>query len=482
MPDIEITEEILRGLSNRILHEEDRSMFEDVAKTIRAKANRSAYIMIWITCAESLKRRLQWASDRDSQAGKLLGKIEEAEEKHHAVDSMLVDSCKIIGVISDVESTRLMQIYENRNLYGHPYNMAPDQASILSAVNIVVDAVLSKENKLRHAYAEERLKYLTQDKTYLEDDATKIQNYATHVADRMDQKVHRFFILKYYEFIHKIWGDPEQQLFKRRGLLFCKAFLEHVGPNTIFREDEWHDLMARMSNLISWLAGWKSVFVCLNDVAKDEAVLKNIELSNGNPHRLNRLYTLLFEGLLSESQQAHLREKCRLLSTYEFGQTEIPLTYVIDEVLTRLNSMEYNRANSGATILFWTRIGELALLSTEYQDKVGDRLADAALMNAFDAVSAVRRIATTEIDVPYDLKLGYCKYFFTSQVQRVLQRKNLYGNSIAILRSLKADDQMLIDANFRICLQQDESIKDIMSSDEGKAFLDVYESSMSPPF
>ena len=107
MPDIAITSEILQGLRTRILHEDDRAMFDDIAKVIGAGAHRSAYIMLWISCAESLKRRLKWAAEKDNQAGKLLGEIETAEQKHQAVDAKLIKACAKIGVISDVEATYL---------------------------------------------------------------------------------------------------------------------------------------------------------------------------------------------------------------------------------------------------------------------------------------------------------------------------------------------------------------------------------------
>ena len=317
MPDIEITREILQSLRSRILHEDDCAMFDDVAKVISAGAHRSAYIMLWISCAESLKRRLKWAAEKDNQAGKLLGEVEDAEQKHHAVDAKLIKACNKIGVISDVEATHLSQIYENRNIYGHPYNLAPGKASVLSALNTIIDTVFSKPNKLKHSYAIDRLNYLINDKTYLEDDTVKIADYAKQVADRMDQSVHRYFMLRYFDEIHKIWRDPEKAIFKRRGIYFVKTFLEYVGVDSILDGDEWHDQMSKMPEFISWLASWPSIFPYLSDVSKDEAVLKNIELSNPNPRRLKRLYQLHQEGLLSESQSMRVRVKCGSLSGYD---------------------------------------------------------------------------------------------------------------------------------------------------------------------
>lgn len=475
MPDIEITSEILQSLRSRILHEDDCAMFDEVAKVIGAGAHRSAYIMLWISCAESLKRRLKWAAEKDNLAGKLLGEVEDAEKNHHAVDAKLVQACYRIGVISDVEVTRLSQIYENRNIFGHPYNLAPDKASVLSALNVIIDSVFSKSNKLKHSYAIDRLNYLTNDKTYLEDDIVKIEDYAKQVADRMDQSVHRYFMLHYFDEIHKIWKDPERTIFKKRGMYFVKTFLEYVGVDSILDGDEWHDQMSKMPEFISWLASWPSIFPYLSDVSKDEAVLKNIELSSSSSRRLKRLYLLHEAGLLSESQSVRVKVKCGSLSGYDLCASDVPLKFVIDDIILRLDSRNYRTANVGASVLFWNKVDELPTISEEHQMKVGDRLANAALINAYDALHAVKRIADLEIDVPYLVKYGYSLYFFSKRIEDAIPRDVLWDNSLKILCMLKEEDVKEIDNQLREIANVDMDFAATMQSEVAKKFLQKYE-------
>lgn len=482
MPDIEITGEILQSLRSRILHEDDCAMFDDLAKIISAGANRSAYIMLWISCAESLKRRLKWAAEKDNQAGKLFGEVEKAEQQHHAVDARLISACNKIGVISDVEATHLSQIYENRNIYGHPYNLAPSKAGVLSALNVIIDSVFAKPNKLRHSYAIDRLNYLTRDETYLEDDPAKIEDYAKQVADRMDQGIHRYFLLRYFGEIQRIWKDPEQSIFKRRGMHFVKAFLEYVGVDSILAGDEWHDQMSKMPEFVSWLAAWPSIFQYLNDVSKDEAVLKNIELSKSNPKRLKRLYQLHAAGYLSESQSMRVRAKCGELSGHDLCESDVPLVFVIDDIIRRLDSGSYRTANGGASVLFWSKVDELPSIAEEHQMKVGDRLADAALMNAFDALAAVKRIACSEIDVPYPVKYGYCLHFFSKRVEDAITREPLCDNSLTVLCMLKEDDAQKIDNQLRETANTDKGFAAMMQSDMGKKFVQKYKNIKTPPF
>ena len=482
MPEIKITDDVLDGLREQVLHEEDRCLFDEVVKIVRVGANRSAYIMVWIACAESLKRRLKWAAEKDNQAGKLLGAIEEAERKHHAVDAALIDASQKTGVLSDVEKTHLLQIYENRNIFGHPYNVAPDNASLLAALNVTVGVVFSKPNKLKHSYAIERLQFLTQDKTYIEDNVEKIQGYARQVVDRLDSSVHRYFIMRYFKEIDKIWKDPEQAIFKRRGMWFSKAFLEHAGVDSIIGSEEWHDMIATMPEFISWLAVWQSIFPCLSDVSKDEAVLKNIELSDSNPRRLKRLYQLHEVGLLSDAHSARVREKCGSLSGRDLCESEIPLVFVIGDIIKRLNSSDFRTANAGADVLFWGKVDELQTLSERDQIKVGDRLADAALINAFDAVHAVKRIAVAEIDVPYPIKYGYCLHFFSRRLVDALTRDALCDNSLAILCMLKGEDAKKIDDQLREAANADMDFAVAMQSNEAKKFVQKYKDTKTPPF
>ena len=51
--------------------EEDRVLLTEVQASLRGGALRAAYIMTWIACAESLKRRFREAQARDSRAGKM---------------------------------------------------------------------------------------------------------------------------------------------------------------------------------------------------------------------------------------------------------------------------------------------------------------------------------------------------------------------------------------------------------------------------
>ena len=67
---------------SKIKNKEDKSLISDALKLCENKFYRASYIMAWLSCAESLKRRFYELGGRDSDAGSLYRRIKELE-KHN---------------------------------------------------------------------------------------------------------------------------------------------------------------------------------------------------------------------------------------------------------------------------------------------------------------------------------------------------------------------------------------------------------------
>ncbi|OLC61003.1 MAG: hypothetical protein AUH89_03125 [Ktedonobacter sp. 13_1_40CM_4_52_4] len=61
--------------------EADRPLFQEAVASALHGAPRGSYILIWIACAEGLKRRFREAAVRDGKANKILGDITQKEEQ-----------------------------------------------------------------------------------------------------------------------------------------------------------------------------------------------------------------------------------------------------------------------------------------------------------------------------------------------------------------------------------------------------------------
>src|SRR5271157_2140259 len=110
-------------------------------------------VMIWISCAESIKRRFREAEKRDGAAGKIVGDFEKKEADQKSVDKFVLEKAKEYGFINDTAYTILLNIYEMRCVYGHPYEQAPLPEQVSHAAAMVVEHLLSQPVRLRHGYA-----------------------------------------------------------------------------------------------------------------------------------------------------------------------------------------------------------------------------------------------------------------------------------------------------------------------------------------
>src|SRR5579859_3141074 len=101
-----------------ILTEDDRPLFQEAVVSALHGAPRGAYILVWIACAEGLKRKFHEAALRDSKANKVLGDIAQKEAQQKSVDLFILSSAKDYGFIDDVGFQRLEYVYKMRCIYG----------------------------------------------------------------------------------------------------------------------------------------------------------------------------------------------------------------------------------------------------------------------------------------------------------------------------------------------------------------------------
>lgn len=471
-----MAEDKIRSLIDDISDDEDRHLIEEAVLSLKAGAFRAAYIMTWIAAAESLKRRIKVVAQRDSVAGKVLGDIEDGEKKHFAVDYKIVEGAFKLGLISDIEKTRLTHIFENRNVFGHPYNTAPNEEDVVAGIRYVGETILMREIKLKHSYVDDRLSYLLNDATYLDDDETKVAAYAEEVAKRVDAGVYAYLFKNYIEGLNKIWNDPEKQTLKRRGMRFCKTFLVCVGVERIGLKGQWLDLMSKYPEMFSWFASWEQIFKQLDDATRDSAVLKNLEYGTDvSVKRLKRLKEIEKNGYLSESQVKHLNSALSRLSGYKLHQTELAITDLYAYARSLLDSYDFACANSGSDFFFSYRIGELNALSEENQFDLGGSLCDAVYRNAFDALSAVAKIAHENERIPVKIRIGYCEKFFDKRVASILGKESLCRSSIGLLFGLPSEDRTRIEKAFSLAVGKDDYADAMLKSDSGKYFVDAYE-------
>ena len=163
----------IEDLKNNINDPEDSKLYEEAIACLNAKAYRASYIMIWLSCAESLKRKFKdAASTGDSDAQRHYSKLCKDEKEHKSIDKLLIDKAKAYGFLDDFEHEELAGIFSSRSVCAHPYAKAPDITSLHFAATRVIKYVLSRPTELGGKYIDNLLLNL-QKPQFLPQDETK---------------------------------------------------------------------------------------------------------------------------------------------------------------------------------------------------------------------------------------------------------------------------------------------------------------------
>ncbi|OGV78384.1 MAG: hypothetical protein A3K19_20175 [Lentisphaerae bacterium RIFOXYB12_FULL_65_16] len=292
--------DLSRYLEN-VLASEDRPLLEEADLAAKAGALRGAYVLVWLACAESLKRRFREAQKRDGNAGKIVGDIETKEKEHKAVDKLVLDKAKEYGFIDDTAYAELFHVYEMRCVYGHPYEVSPLAEQLVGAAAVVSRHVLSQPVKLKHGFAQRVLTDLFEDPHYLDDSPERVREFAAETVSRIDGTVHAWLLKECCKRLEPMIDDASVRLFARRGKCFAKSALEKSGCE-ILDPSEWHAFAQEYPKSASSILTAPSLFPKVGTRAQDYIIGSILEQGKTHPTRLRLLESASQRGLLSDRQ------------------------------------------------------------------------------------------------------------------------------------------------------------------------------------
>ena len=186
----------LSSYQKRVIADDDKPLFNEAVKSAQAGALRGAYILLWLSCLESLKRKFREAALRDSNAGKIVGNFETAEKNHKSIDRIIISDAQKYGFVSDYAYQKLEYIYDMRCIFGHPYEEAPSLEDVRHATCIVVEQVLSKPITLKEGYVTSLINKLME-RSYLDDHEPAVRKHAEDITPRIDKNVYTYLVNTY---------------------------------------------------------------------------------------------------------------------------------------------------------------------------------------------------------------------------------------------------------------------------------------------
>jgi len=430
----------LSNYANKILADEDRPLFDDAVQAGKAGALRAAYVMIWLSCAESLKRRFREAQKRDSAAGRIVGDIETKEREHKSVDKFVLGKAHEYGFVSDSGLTILNHVYEMRCLYGHPYEEAPSQEQVSHAAAVVVEHVLSKPVKLRHGFGQELLKSLLDDRSFLDDQETAVVAFAKDILPRIDETIHGWLLDKYWEKLEIIADDSSMAIFSRRGTWFCRTMLIEIGVD-VFSHNEWHNRSGRFPKTLMRVCNIADIFKEVGKRAQDSLVGSILAESSTRPSVLTHLERLSNDGTLSKRQQERFTEYVSEMQISAIRSAGLSMKTCYGKLIDAMKSHNWYVQNPAIDLVVSNGPDQASELDEDQQVNLGRNILQCADGTEKSACKFLEELSEDGSSWPLDILRGIALESFTNEDNQIRFKDRHLGRVLSALDHLKKKQQ-----------------------------------------
>lgn len=430
----------LSHYADNILAAEDSPLFDDAVEAGKAGALRAAYVMIWLACAESLKRRFREAQKRDGAAGKIVGEIENKEKEHKAVDKFVLMKAHEYGFVSDSGQAVLNHIYEMRCIYGHPYEEAPSQEQVLHAAAVVVEHVLSKPVKLRQGFGMQLLKSLLEEPNFLDDQQTAVVAFTKDILPRLDESIHGWLLDYYWEELGKFSDDPSMAIFFNRGIWFSRTMLTEVGVG-VFSHDDWHDRSSRFPKILMRVCSIADIFKEIGMRAQDSLVGMIIAESATRASILAYLERLSINGALTMRQQERFVEHISEMTSSAIRSAGLSTKTCYGNLIDAMKSRNWYVQNPAIDLVVSNGSDQAAKLDENQQVNLGRNLLQAGEGDAASANEFLEKLSQDGTSWPFDVVRGIALETFTNEHNQIRFKFRHFDRVLSTINHLQKDQQ-----------------------------------------
>lgn len=224
---------------NDVKDDADKELFNEIITCIDTESYRSATVMIWVLCAESLQKRLKQLSQNNKSIKKDLKTWN--KEKNEAE---LLKLCKKHDLISDSDCNHLNLIRKARNKYAHPNNVAPEKNQVLAYLFFALNSVLSKSSQYSFLEARNLLKLLLSDPIQLGNKNTiQIRSYSRNLISKLNPNIHEPILKLLFDITEKLFNDfdVEKQKCIDIGLILIKELI--LADNELIDESKCSEFL-----------------------------------------------------------------------------------------------------------------------------------------------------------------------------------------------------------------------------------------------
>ena len=437
--------------AEQIRAEQDRPLFDDAVAAAKVGALRGAYIMIWLACAESLKRRFHEAQVRDNTAGKIVGTIDAMESEGKAVDKFLLTKAHEYGFVSGSGYTILGQVYDLRCLYGHPYEEAPSPEKVMDAASAVVNLILSQPMKLKQGFGDQLLRSLLEDRNYLDNYEPAVTALAKSIVPRLDESILPWILDKYWGTLEDIVDDSSMAVLSCRGIWFSRALLMEAGV-TVFIQEEWHDRSARFPKVLAALCCITPIFIYIGELAQDLLVGSILDRAETRASALTHLEELDNEGTLSERQRKRFAEGLNGLPIGTIQASGLMTRTCYERVMSALGSSNWYNQNPAINLVMSNGSEQVNVLTAEQQVDLGRNILQAGEGAATSATAFLESLSRG-VGWPIDIVRGVALESFTNERNEIRMKDRHLGSVIAAIAQLETPEQSELATEIALSIQ-----------------------------
>lgn len=386
------------NLESEIFADIDQILFDEIENCYNSGAYRSAYIMIWISIAESIRYKLKEMSFKDSEIQNMLKELERNEKKGYSIDHLLLQYSKDLDYIDNDEFERLNTIRKMRNSYAHPTGKAPTENEVNCALATAITLVLSKPPLLRYNYANKTIEKIFNDPHYFDDDPLILKKYAKNFINRIHPDVLNFALKNILKNINDSLEDYEMKKFRQRGLIFGYEIIKEIILNNLQNENDFNLYLDEYPIPTSLLFLHKDIWTNLKYQEKNRAFgyikeqIINRDLIWCRKYALNKLYGLYESPLFTDRQNNEFKYLLESLRYKTLIYSGIPLNNYVERIINDLESHNWGYQQYAANALFEIPEDEVSSVNDSIQEQLGRNILQSGQGNSWRTIDFIDSI------------------------------------------------------------------------------------------
>lgn len=425
--------------TDNIPFEEDRVLISDAINLCGQGFFRASYIMAWLGCVESLKRRCVEIAKKDCEAQKAVKKITQAESQHKSIDLLLIESAKNLNLIDDIGVEKLKYFFMMRSVCSHPYQYTPNKLDCEHIISSVIEIVLSQPILLKKGSLSSILNKFTAEESLLNDDAKEISDYVSDLKERADP----LCIVYIWEKLFKVFDAfPVESIGSKlynRCNIALQTLIRIVGFSTLFENDEsLKNFIIEHKRSAAWIICPIDIYSNMQDDVK--AVFFRVSKETNQNNILSYYYD---NNVLNDQQKHDLKEYVQTISINDKCYYSAALT--IDFVIGQLKIYDWYKQNDAFRIINTAKFCKtLSECSVEQSVILGRNILQAADGSANEAVAFIRNFTANYSKYGINVARGLIFECFFNEQNQLRQKNHCFLDIENIMQNMPTADGTLL--------------------------------------